>query len=247
MEIDRRRFVPDPELSRGEMKSLQREIADCARFADDLPTDRDDGPGFSGETITAAGVDQAFEGDTVVSAAVLTRAGEVLERTVARVDTEVPYIPGLLSFREGPAALASLRALDRAPDVVFVDGSGRIHPREAGLATHLGVTLDVPTVGVAKGLLCGAPKRSFDTPLAVGTRIPIAADDSVTASDGTAIGHVLQTRQFDSETRHINPVYTSPGHRVSAATAAELAEQTTAGYKLPEPIRLADRYADERS
>ncbi|PSP17257.1 endonuclease V [Halobacteriales archaeon QH_10_67_13] len=221
MEINRPRLLPDTGLSRAEMKSLQREVADCALFRDDLSI----GDESAIETATVAGIDQAFDGDTVVSAAVLVRDGEVLERTVARVETEMPYMPGLLSFREAPGALAALRALDRDPAVVLVDGSGRIHPREAG----------------------GTPERSLDSPLPAGTRIPIAADDSVTAPDGTTIGHAVQTRQFDSEHRHVNPVYASPGHRVSAATAAEVVERTTAGYKLPEPIRLADRHAGRRS
>ena len=243
MEIDRPRFVPDPGLSRTEMESLQREVADRALFQDDLPIEDESAI----ETTTVAGVDQAFDGDTAVSAAVLVQDGKILERSVARVETEMPYVPGLLSFREAPAALAALRGLDRDPAVVLVDGSGRIHPREAGLATHLGVAVGVPTVGVAKGLLCGTPERSLDSPLPAGTRVPIAADGSVTASNGTTIGHAVQTRQFDSEHRHVNPVYASPGHRVSTVMAAEVVEQTTAGYKLPEPIRLADRHAGRRS
>lgn len=243
MEIDRPRLLPDPGLSRAEMESLQREVAECALFRDDLSI----GDESAIETAAVAGVDQAFDGDTAVSAAVLVRDGEVLERTIARVETGVPYVPGLLSFREAPAALAALCALDRDPAAVLVDGSGRIHPREAGLATHLGVALGIPTVGVAKGLLCGTPERALDSPVPAGTRVPIAADDSVTAPDGTTIGHAVQTKQFDSEQRHVNPVYASPGHRVSAATAAEVVERTATGYKLPEPVRLADRHAGGRS
>ena len=151
----------------------------------------------------------------------------------------------MLSFREGEAILAALAALDSDPDVLLVDGSGRIHFREAGLATHVGVTVDVPAVGVAKSLLCGRPRDSLADPLPAGRRVAIAADDDVTAPDGTVIGSAVQTRQYDSGNRHINPLYVSPGHRVSAETAADWTLATAAGYKLPEPTRLADSYADE--
>lgn len=237
MELERPRFVPDPSLSRAEMRAQQSEIAAVARFENT----------GAGAPSLVAGVDQAFDGDTVVSAAVLLRSGTVLEQSSARVETDVPYMPGLLSFREGAAALASLTGLTRRPDLVLVDGSGRIHPREAGLATHLGVAVELPTVGVAKSLLCGRPVSSLADPLPVGTRVRIEAGDDIAAPDRTTVGYAVQTRQYDATTRHINPVYTSPGHGVSAATAADAVEQTATEYKLPEPIRRADRLAAERS
>jgi deoxyribonuclease V len=255
-------FVPDPSLSQAEMEALQRDIAEVARFEDDLdflpetiaragdPLDGDQTTLDPGDDTTdaplVAGVDQAFVDDKAVSAIVVLRNGEVIERVSAVERTEIPYIPGLLSFREGGAILAAFAELEADPDVVLVDGSGRIHFREAGLATHIGVTLDVPTVGVAKNLLCGTPEQSLDETYPEGTRIPIAADDSVeTCPDGTIIGHAVQTRQYDSPNRHINPLIVSPGHRVSASTAANIVEATADGYKLPEPTRLADSYADE--
>jgi deoxyribonuclease V len=179
---------------------------------------------------------------------VVTRGGEtVVERVSATAPTEIPYIPGLLSFREGNAILAAIEKLETEPDLFVLDGSGRIHFREAGIATHVGVTLDVPTVGVAKSLLCGQPRESLDDPLPEGARVPIEADGDVTAPDGTVIGHAVQSRQYDSGDRHINPLYVSPGHRVGAETAADVAEATAAGYKLPEPTRLADKAAGELS
>lgn len=255
-------FVPDPSLSQSEMKALQRDIATAARFSDDLDVSLDrlgDAPteaeqarldasdrGSVPASPVVAGVDQAFVGDRAVSAIVVFRDGEVVERVHAVERTEIPYIPGLLSFREGGAILAAFGELSHEPDVVLVDGSGRIHFREAGLATHVGVTLDVPTVGVAKSLLCGTPERSLDETYPTGTRIPIVADESIeTCADGTLVGHAVQTRQYDSPNRHINPLIVSPGHRVGASTAADLVEATTDGYKLPEPTRLADSYADE--
>jgi deoxyribonuclease V len=271
MDVARPEFVPDPALDREAMERLQGEVAAAVVFADDLGFDprsvrvgsgevdgrqrRLDptGEGSRGETDATgagdpplvAGVDQAFVGDRAVSAVVLLRDGAVVERASAVEPVELPYVPGLLSFREGGAVIAALAALDREPDVVLVDGSGRIHFREAGLATHVGVTLDLPTVGVAKSLLCGRPRESLDGQrLSAGARVAIEADDEVTAPGGTVIGYAVQTRQFEGD-RHVNPLYVSPGHRTGAETAATLVERCTAGYKLPEPTRLADAYADD--
>ncbi len=236
-------FVPDPSLSRTEMESLQHDIAAAAVFEDDLDVDLQSTT--FGEQAVVAGVDQAFDGDTATSAIVVIEGDEVIERVHASELTEIPYIPGLLSFREGGAILSAFERLESEPDIVLVDGSGRIHFREAGLATHIGVTLDVPTVGVAKRLLCGRPRQSLDTPLPEGERVAIEADTDVTAPDGTVIGYAVQTRQYDSGSRHINPLYVSPGHRVSAETAADVVAQYATEYKLPEPTRLADGYAGE--
>ncbi|MEF8785049.1 MAG: endonuclease V [Haloarculaceae archaeon] len=255
MEIHRPEFVPDPSLSREAMERLQEEIADAAIFTDDLGFDpenvgvaHDSGQtqlGERSEPPLVAGVDQAFDGDDAVSAVVVSRGDEIIERVHAVEPTEIPYIPGLLSFREGGAILSALAELDSDPDVLVVDGSGRIHFREAGLATHIGVTVDCPAVGVAKNLLCGRPRQSLADPLPEGTRVAIEADGDVTAPDGTVIGYAFQSRQYDSPNQYINPLYVSPGHRVSAETAVDIVERCGGGYKLPEPTRLADSYADE--
>jgi len=235
-------FVPDPSLSRSEMEALQHDIAASATFSDDIDGEVLD-PGF-GRQPTVAGVDQGFSEDTATSAVVVMRGGEVIERTHASEATGIPYIPGLLSFREGGAVLSALESLVADPDVVLVDGSGRIHFREAGLATHVGVTLDRPTVGVAKGLLCGEPRTSVSG-LSAGARVPVVAGTDVTAPEGTVIGYAVQTRQYDSGDRQINSLHVSPGHRVGADTAADLTERYATRYKLPEPVRRADRYAAE--
>ncbi len=257
MEVVRPDFVPDPSLSREAMEQCQREIADAATFRDDLDFDPElvtvDGGSATDSEQTrldgrtdpplVAGVDQAFAGDDAVSAVVVSRGSEVVERAHAVEPTEIPYIPGLLSFREGGAILAALANLETDPDLLVVDGSGRIHFREAGLATHIGVTVDCPAVGVAKNLLCGHPRESLADPLPEGTRVPIEADSDVTAPAGDVIGYAYQSRQYESPNRHINPLYVSPGHRVSAETAVDLVERCCGGYKLPEPTRLADSYA----
>ncbi len=243
MQPVRPEFVPDPSLSRTEMEALQRDIAAAAVFEDDL----DSLSARFGENPLVAGIDQAFDGETATSAIVVLSGGDVVERVHASERTEIPYIPGLLSFREGGAILAAFEELSCEPDLVLVDGSGRIHYREAGLATHIGVTLDIPTVGVAKSLLCGRPRRSLDEPLPAGERVAIEADDSVTAPTGAVIGYAVQTRQYSSGSRYINPLYVSPGHRVGAETAAAVVARHATEYKLPEPVRLADAYAGTHS
>jgi len=251
MEVVRPEFVPDPALRREEMEALQREIAAVARFGDDHDLDGDalrEGrlATADGRAPLIAGVDQAFAGDTAVSAIVVTRGGARVEQVHAAVETEIPYVPGLLSFREGEAILAAFEQLETTPDVALVDGSGRIHFREAGLATHVGVTLDLPTVGVAKRLLCGNPTEPTEGGFPEGTRVAIEADGNYETVDaGTLVGYAVQTRQFEGGRRHVNPLYVSPGHRVSAESAADLVMATAAGYKLPEPTRLADAYADD--
>ncbi|MFB6131572.1 MAG: endonuclease V [Salinigranum sp.] len=258
-------FVPDPGQSRAEMEDLQRDVADAAVFEDDIgfdpaaieldaPVEVPD-PGDGTQTSLAAsraddrsaplvaGVDQAFLDERAVSVVVVLRGSTVVERAHAVTDLSIPYVPGLLSFREGGPILAAFERLDSSPDVALFDGSGRIHFRQAGLATHMGVVLDLPSVGVAKSLLCGRPRESVDG-RPRGWRTPIEANDRVDAPAGTVLGYAYQSRQYDSRPI-VNPLYVSPGHRVSAATAVDLVARTCAGYKLPEPTRLADAYADE--
>lgn len=239
MEPVRPDLAPDGSLSRERMRTLQAEAADAAVFKDDPPLD----PSAVGE-LRVAGIDQAFLDDRAVSAVVVREGGRTVERAHAVAPLEVPYVPGYLSFREGGPILGALRALSTAPDLLLFDGSGRIHFRQAGLATHLGVVLDAPSVGVAKRLLCGRPRGSLDG-LPAGTTVPVEAGADVDATAGTLLGYAVQTRQFDGPDRYVNPVYVSPGHRASADTAAALALACCDGYKLPEPIRLADAHAAE--
>ncbi|WEL28823.1 endonuclease V [Haloferax volcanii] len=262
-------LAPRPGLSRDEMESLQRRVAETAVFADDLPFDPAAvslaSPETEHQTLTeataldadaaadspplVAGIDQSFLDDRALSAVVVLRGGEVVERAHAVSDLELPYIPGLLSFREGGPILDALAELDCDPDLLVFDGSGRIHFRQAGLATHLGVVCDAPSIGVAKSLLCGTPDEDVDG-RPEGWRTPIRADDSVDAVGGhpagseTTIGYAFQSRQYDSRPV-VNPLYVSPGHRLSAATTVDLVSQLSGSYKLPEPTRLADAYADE--
>ena len=250
VELARPRFRPDPTADREAMEQLQHELAETAVFADQFGFEPAVVGGSAGSVDTGsesdpplvAGVDQAFLDDRAVSAVVVSRGGEVIERTHAVTATRMPYVPGLLSFREGNPIFAALATLETDPDLYVIDGSGRLHYRQAGLATHIGVAVDAPAVGVAKSLLCGTLDADPDGRPA-GWRTPIRADAEVDAPDGTVIGTALQTRQYD-ERPVINPVYVSPGHRVSAATATDLVERLCDGYKLPEPTRRADSHAE---
>jgi deoxyribonuclease V len=262
MDITRSAYLPDPAADRETMESQQQSIAKEARFSDtidfdpdtlrvnepvDLPDVEATLPPTTDDPIVV-GIDQAFTGGEAISVGVAIQNGRVVDRSVGRAELRFPYIPGLLAFREAGAIVAALRGLDVHPGLLVLDGSGRIHFRQAGIATHVGVLFDVPAIGVAKSLLCGAPSRSIDPPLPAGTRVPILADETVDASAGTVLGHAFQSRQFPNPSRrHVNPLIVSPGHRVSAATTVDVVEAFGAGYKLPEPTHLADRAVDECS
>lgn len=245
MELVRSELRPDPALERHAQIEIQLRVARNAQFADsgEEPTREQD--------FVVAGVDQAFTDDEVVSAVVAMEDGEVIERVTARRPLRMPYVPGLLCFREGEAVVAALLELDVSPHVLLCDGNGRIHPRQAGLATHLGVLFETPAVGVAKNLLCGRVSSVLDEPLQQGSREPIAADETISHvstddEEWPTIGFVYQSRQFENLHRHhVNPVYVSPGHRVGATSAVGIVERSCDGYKLPEPIRLADTAAEQ--
>jgi len=157
----------------------------------------------------------------------------VLDReTLTKVDSAVvseevsfPYVPGLFSFREIPPILKAMARLRTVPDVLICDGQGFAHPRRFGLACHLGVLLDVPTIGCGKSRLLGC----YDEPG------PNRGECSPLLEDGETIGAVLRT-----QTR-IKPVFVSTGHRVSLATACQLVLEAAPQYRLPETTRLADR------
>lgn len=182
-----------------------------------------------------AGFDVGFEDDgaTTRAAAVLLDAGTlaVIDQQVARLPTRMPYIPGLLSFRELPALLEALALLKHAPDLAFIDGHGIAHPRRLGIAAHFGVATGLPCIGVAKKILVGAPRmalhdmRGAFTPLRDGRE---------------QIGWLLRSKPG------CLPLIVSPGHKVAMPSAPELVMRYVTKYRLPEPTRLADRLASRR-
>jgi deoxyribonuclease V len=198
---------------------------------------------------TVAGLDAAFvlkgsqalarnpfplnlrEANRAIAGAVVYRYPEMreLRRVTAEVPLRFPYVPGLLSFREIPALLAVLERLEVLPDLIFLDGQGYAHPRRMGLATHLGIVLDRPTIGCAKSILIGAhaslpPEQGAWAPLRDGAE---------------TVGAALRTR---AGTR---PIYVSQGHRVSLRTALRLTLEVSDGTRIPRPTREADRLVSQ--
>ena len=198
---------------------------------------------------TVAGLDAAFvlkgsqafrkpsrwnitrEANRAIGAAVVFSYPEMreLERAYAEVPLEFPYVPGFLSFREIPALLAALGKLRRMPDLLFCDGQGYAHPRRMGLASHLGIVLDVPSIGCAKSVLIG----EHDS---VGRK---QGDWSAIRDGEETIGAALRTRT------DCRPVYISSGHRVSLETALRLTLSVGDGTRVPRPTREADRFVSQ--
>ena len=176
---------------------------------------------------TVAGADCAFldGGKRIVAAAVLCDAKtmEPLDSAGVIRPCRFPYVPGLLSFREAPAVIAAVEKLPRKPDLLMCDGQGVAHPRGLGLASHVGLWLDMPTIGVAKSRLCGTHrppgvKRRCRTQLLFG---------------GEVVGAVVRTRDG------VKPLYVSVGHRVSLDQAVSWTLRCARGVRLPEPTRKA--------
>lgn len=220
--------VPWPSgLADGEAQRVQRALAERV-----VERDEPHGPGL------IVALDLAFaraeDGVRALAAAVALTYPElaVVERLVVDEPVRFPYVPGFLAFREAPAMLSALTALQSTPDALLVDGHGRLHPRRCGIACHLGVLLDRPTIGCAKSLLL----RLAAPPLAdePGSRAPLF-------HDGERVGMALRTR------RGSRPVYVSVGHRVSLDGAVDLVWRTCRGHRLPEPLRLAHLLAGGRS
>ena len=180
------------------------------------------------------GADVGFEqgGEVTRAAMVLLKypSLELVEYQVARIATTMPYIPGFLSFRETPALMAAWQLLSQKPDLLFVDGHGISHPRRLGVASHFGLLVDVPTLGVAKKRLCG----QFE---------PLAAEPGALAplrDKGEQLAWVWRSKA------RCNPLFISTGHRVNVDSALIWVQRCMKGYRLPEPTRWADAVASER-
>lgn len=181
------------------------------------------------------GADVGFEQDGTITRAAMVileyPSLTLVEHRIARVETTMPYIPGFLSFREYPALMAAWQMLEQKPDLLFVDGHGISHPRRLGVASHFGLLVDVPTIGVAKSRLCG---RFDDLDAQPGSRQPLI-------DKGEQIGWVWRSKL------RCNPLFVATGHRVSLDTALQWVENCTQGYRLPEPTRWADAVASNRT
>ncbi len=180
------------------------------------------------------GADVGFEqgGEVTRAAIVLLKFPSLalVEHRVARIATTMPYIPGFLSFREVPALLAAWEQLSQQPDLLFVDGHGISHPRRVGVASHFGLLVDIPTIGVAKKRLYGKYEGLSDEP---GASAPLMDKDE-------QLGWVWRSK------KRCNPLFISTGHRVSADSALTWVQRCMMGYRLPEPTRWADAVASGR-
>ena len=211
-------------LTTEELYGIQEEIAARALRSDT----------FDLTNITLiAGADQAFFLDPageekIVSAIVLLNYPELqfLEYTYAVLPVEFPYIPGLLAFREAPVLIAAFHKLSKRPDLLVIDGGGINHPRFAGLATHVGVLLDIPTIGVTKKLLCGT-----------GELPTVTGDARVIRYENQAVGYYLKSKEG------CRPIIVAPGHKIALQTALQLVKTCILRHKLPEPIRIAHLHA----
>ncbi len=204
-------------LSPKEAVALQRELAERVSLRDELP----DPVRF------VAGVDVSCSrfAPQVYAAVVLFDLVEsiLVETATAQAAESFPYVPGLLSFRELPVVLEAFRRLQKVPDVVLVDGQGIAHPRRFGIASHLGLWLDLPTIGCAKSRLCGEHGEPGKN----------RGDWSSLIDAREEIGRVVRTRD------RIKPLFVSPGHKVGMELAVRVVLACGRGYRLPEPTRQA--------
>ncbi|WP_267359864.1 deoxyribonuclease V [Gilliamella sp. B2717] len=207
-----------------QLKLTQQQLAEQVNLTDD----------FNSSITLIGGTDVGFEdeGKTTRAAIVILTYPDfdVVEYHVARLKTEFPYIPGYLSFREYPALLSAWEQVEHKPDLLLVDGQGVAHPRRLGIASHLGLLLDMPTIGVAKKRLCG---HYNPLPKVAGQMTPLTDKQQ-------QIGWVLQSKN------NCNPLFISSGHRISQASALNWVNLCLRGYRLPEPTRWADAVASNK-
>jgi deoxyribonuclease V len=207
-------------LSPEEAIALQRELAKRIIREDRL-----------GEVRHVAGVDMAInENNGMARAAVVLLSYpslKIIEQHIYEEPVRMPYVPGLLSFREAPCVLGAFSQLRQRPDLVMVDGVGIAHPRRIGIASHLGLWLDLPTIGCAKSILTGHYNKAALGEEA-GSWVPLLYNKEV-------IGAAVRTRT------RVNPMFISLGHRISLETSIHYVLACSKGYRLPEPTRQADK------
>jgi deoxyribonuclease V len=209
-------------LSQAEAVELQR------RLAREVDTNS---PLASWDVVAGADVSYNRFSPIFYAVVVVLRASDwsIIEQQSAVGESPFPYIPGLLSFREAPILLEAFAKVRHRPDVVMVDGQGIAHPRRLGIASHLGLWLQVPTVGCGKSRLTGR----YDEPG------PNAGDTSPLRDRGEVIGSVVRTKA------RTNPLYISPGHLIDLPSSVRLVLDACKGYRLPEPTRQAHLHVNE--
>jgi deoxyribonuclease V len=214
-------FTPLPfDLSPAEARRAQERIPPCVVRKDRL-----------GRVRTVAAADIALCGDTGYAAFILYSFPDLveIERVSSSGKLRFPYVPGLLAFREIPLLLEAFAKLRQKPGLILADAHGWAHPRRAGMACHLGLLLDIPTIGCAKSVLIG----KYNMPaLARGSTSPLLDKTEI-------IGKAVRTRAG------VKPVFVSCGHRVSLPTAVRLVLACSDGYRIPKPLRVADHWVKQ--
>jgi deoxyribonuclease V len=185
------------------------------------------------EVELVAGADISFNrgSDVMHAAIVVLRMSDLqpVARSLVSDETSFPYIPGLLAFRELPVLWKAWQQLQLKPDVLIMDGHGLAHPRRMGIATHFGIEIDWPTMGCAKNILTGSHDKLSTQK---GTSVALMDEDE-------QVGFALRSRT------NVNPVYISPGHKLSFEDTYTIAMQTLTKYKLPQTTRLAHEWANK--
>ena len=173
-----------------------------------------------------AGVDAAFLNNKVIGVACLYKYPEIhfIEEAYAVTEILFPYLPGFLSFREGPSIITALKGLKRKPDIILFDGQGIAHPKGLGIASHIGVLLNVPTIGCAKSRLVGTYKEPG----------PKKGTCSSLLYKKEIVGVVLRTKD------NVKPLFVSPGNRIDIQGSIEIVLACSQRYRIPEPLRRAD-------
>jgi len=209
-----------------EAQSAQKEMANKVVLEDDLPKPIEYIGGLDVSNTPFDPEQRVFGAATVISYPSLS-----LVQTATQTNQQTfPYVPGLLGFREAPTLIEAYKQLSILPNIIMVDGHGVSHPRGLGIASHLGVLLDIPTIGVAKSILVGTPAGPL--PEEVGSTIPLVWK-------GKEIGMMLRTK------KRCLPLIVSAGHKVSLKTAIELVMSCLTKYRLPEPTRHAHLAANK--
>lgn len=218
-------MIPVPDYNALSPQDALRHQADMSARTDLSP--------MPGEPRIIAGADISFNkySETVYAGMVLMTfpALQIIHRESVVTRATFPYVPGLLAYREAPALIEVWNKLPHKPDLVILDGMGIAHPRRMGIAVHFGILADVPAMGCGKSLLCGRHEPLGEE---AGSTVPLI-------HQGEVIGTVLRTK------RKTNPVFISPGHKISMEQSVDVIRRCVAGYRIPEPTRQAHLWVNE--
>jgi len=205
------------------LREVQKKIAEKVVLKDGLKIDK---------IKTVAGFDLAYHNKKIICVGIVLdfKTLEVLEKRYTVSEEKFPYVPTFLMFREGPPIIDTYHELKNEPDVLLIDGGGILHPLKSGIASYVGVSLDKPVIGVTKKLLCGE-----------------VFEGKIYMEKDTVEGKVKEIRGERVETKTgSRPIFVSPGHKVTVATAVKVVHKCMQGnHKLPEPLRLAHKYANK--